>query len=559
MLLNLHVKNMALIREEEVSFAGGLNILSGETGAGKSIIIGSVNIALGTGSFKDYVPDNGEDALVELVFETGNARAKTLLDEAGIGMEDGQIVISRKYHAGRSISRVNGETVNVSFIRDLASELIDIHGQHEHQSLLHPEYHLALLDRYVQEKLGKLPETYAKAYSSWSGVKKERREALTDEKERAKQADLLAYEISEIEEAAPAAGEDEELEAQFRKLSNGQKIMEALGEVRELTGYESGASDAVSRAVRALSQVSAYDEELASLCSQLSEAEDLLSDFDRSVGDYIDGFSYDEQAFYEIGRRLDLLNHLKAKYGRTVEEVLSYLEAQREKLEKLTNYEAYLEELRVREEKAYKALTDCAGKIRKIRQEGALVLQEKIRQALLDLNFLDVRFEISFEALNEPAANGMDRICFMICLNPGMPLRPLQETASGGELSRIMLAIKSVMADQDAVETLIFDEIDTGISGRTAQKVSEKMNVIARSHQVICITHLAQIAAMADTHFLIEKEAGSGTAMTHIRPLGEEESVQELSRILGGVRVTDAVRESAAEMRKMALEFKERM
>ena len=228
-----------MIREEEVSFAGGLNILSGETGAGKSIIIGSVNIALGTGSFKDYVPDNGEDALVELVFETGNARAKTLLDEAGIGMEDGQIVISRKYHAGRSISRVNGETVNVSFIRDLASELIDIHGQHEHQSLLHPEYHLALLDRYVQEKLGKLPETYAKAYSSWSGVKKERREALTDEKERAKQADLLAYEISQIEEAAPAAGEDEELEAQFRKLSNGQKIMEALGEVRELTGYES--------------------------------------------------------------------------------------------------------------------------------------------------------------------------------------------------------------------------------------------------------------------------------------------------------------------------------
>lgn len=557
MLLNLHVKNMALIREEEVGFTEGLNILTGETGAGKSIIIGSVNIALGTGSFKDYVPDNGEDALVELIFATGSARAASMLEEAGIGMEDGQVVISRKYHAGRSISRVNGETVNVSFIRDLASELIDIHGQHEHQSLLHPEYHLALLDRYVTEKLGQLPETYAAAYSSWSKVKKERREALTDEKERAKQADLLAYEIREIEEAAPCAGEDEELEAQFRKLSNGQKIMEALAEVRELTGYESGASDAVSRAVRALSQVSAYDGELASLCDQLSEAEDLLSDFDRSVNDYIDGFSYDEQAFYEIGRRLDLLNHLKTKYGRTIEEVLAYLDEQREKLERLTNYEAYLEELRLREEKAYQELTGCAQKIRKIRRDGAAILQEKIRQALLDLNFLDVRFEISFEELKEPAADGMDRICFMICLNPGMPLRPLQETASGGELSRIMLAIKSVMADQDAVETLIFDEIDTGISGRTAQKVSEKMNVIARSHQVICITHLAQIAAMADTHFLIEKEAGSGTAMTHIRPLKEEESVEELSRILGGVRVTDAVMESAAEMRKMALEVKE--
>ncbi len=556
MLLDLHVKNMALIREEEVSFTGGLNILTGETGAGKSIIIGSVNIALGTGSFRDYVPDNGEDALVELVFETQSAKAAAMLEEAGISMEDGQVVISRKYHGGRSISRVNGETVNVSFIRELASELIDIHGQHEHQSLLHPEYHLALLDRYVQEELGSLPRECADAYSRWAGVRKELREALTDGKDRAKQADLLAYEIREIEEAAPVPGEDEELEAQFRRLSNGQKIMEALAEVRELTGYESGASDAVSRAVRALSQVSSYDETLAGLCDQLSAAEDLLSDFDRSVGDYIDEFSYDEQAFYEIGRRLDVLNHLKTKYGRTIGEVLEYLDGQKEKLDRLNHYEAYLEELKARQEKEYQALKACAGKISRVRKEGALVLQEKIRQALLDLNFLDVRFEIAFEELAEPSAGGMDRVCFMICLNPGMPLRPLQETASGGELSRVMLAIKSVMADQDAVETLIFDEIDTGISGRTAQKVSEKMNVIAHSHQVICITHLAQIAAMADTHFLIEKEAGSGSAATHIRPLDDTERIQELSRILGGVRVTDAVRESAAEMRALALEVK---
>ena len=471
-------------------------------------------------------------------------------------MEDGQVVISRKYHAGRSISRVNGETVNVSFIRDLASELIDIHGQHEHQSLLHPEYHLALLDRYVQEKLGDLPQTCAKTYSRWAKTRRELKDALSDEKDRAKQADLLSYEIREIEEAAPVPGEDEELEAQFRKLSNAQRIMEALGEVRELTGYDSGASDSVSRAVRALSGVSAYDEQLSQLYDQLSAAEDLLSDFDRSVNDYIDGFSYDEQSFYEIGRRLDLLNHLKTKYGRTIEEVLEYLEEQKQKLDRLEHYEAYLEELRTREKKEYEALTACAQKISRIRKEGALPLQEKIRQALLDLNFLDVQFEILFEQLEEPTPGGMDRICFMICLNPGMPLRPLQETASGGELSRIMLAIKSVMADQDAVETLIFDEIDSGISGRTAQKVSEKMNVIAGSHQVICITHLAQIAAMADTHFLIEKEAGTGTAATHIRPLGEEESVQELSRILGGVRVTDAVRESAAEMRSLALEVK---
>lgn len=556
MLTELHVKNMALIREEEVGFTKGLNILTGETGAGKSMIIGSVNIALGTGSFKDYITEGETDSLVELIFETDSPRVRAALDEAGIAMEGTQVVISRKYHAGRSISRVNGESVTAAFVRGLAAELIDIHGQHEHQSLLHPEYHLALLDRYVQGELGALPQECAREWHSWSKLRKERREALAQEKDRAKRADLIAYEIREIEEAALRPGEDEELETQFSRLSNGQKILEAVSQVQELTGYENGASDSISRAVRTLSQVSSYDEELGRLTDQLAQAEEVLSDFGRSLGGYIDDFTYDEQTFYELGRRLDLINHLKQKYGRTIDAVLAYLEEQKEQYDRLMHYEEYLKRLERGEKEAYDRLQRSAEKISAVRRKGAAALQEKIRLALLELNFPEVRFEIQFQPLPQITAGGGDAVCFMICLNPGLPLKPLQETASGGELSRIMLAIKAVMADQDEVQTLIFDEIDTGISGRTAQKVSEKMNVIARSHQVICITHLAQIAAMADHHLLIEKEAGGGSARTHIRPLGREESVQELARILGGVKVTAAVVESAAEMKNLAEEVK---
>lgn len=556
MLVSLHVRNMALIREEEVSFGPGLNILTGETGAGKSIIIGSVNVALGADGFKDYITDGEETALVELVFETDDAGILKVMQEQDIPVEDGQIIITRKYQNARTINRVNGEAVSQKFIREIASYLIDIHGQHEHQSLLYPKFHRELLDKYASEALGDLPAAYQQAFAAYRNTLKELEAASIDEASRAKQIDLLSYEIREIEEAALTPGEDEELEREFRRMSHGQKILEALSETGQLCGPDGEAPDLIGRAVRLLGSVSDLDEKLQQLCDQLSQTEDLLNDFGRDLADYMDDFSYDEQAFNDIGRRLDLINHLKSKYGKRIEDILGYGRECSEKLEQLQDHDAYIRKLQARAEKEKKNASDLASKISVIRREKAAALEEKITQALIDLNFIDVRFAVSFKETEELTVYGKDDICFVISVNPGMPLRPLSDVASGGELSRIMLAIKAVMADQDAVGTLIFDEIDTGISGRTAQKVSEKMAVIARSHQVICITHLAQIAAMADSHFEISKEASGGKTSTHIRPLGNEERVDELARILGGATITETVTGNAREMLALADKLK---
>ena len=557
MLVSLHVKNMALIREEEVTFGPGLNILTGETGAGKSIIIGSVNIALGTGSFKEYVPEGEERALVELVFETDRISALNLLKEQDIPCEDGQIVITRKYQNGRTVNRVNQESVTIGFIRTLAGELLDIHGQHQHQSLLYPRYHRLFLDRFAAKELGDWPDRCARAYEEYRNITKEIGNVQMDEAQRRRQIDLLRFQVQEIEDAALRKGEDDQLEKEFRLMSNGQKIMDALRSVQEIFSGDNGADERISRGVRELLGVSDLDEPIGELAGELSQIEDLMNSFGRDLASYIDDFSYDDQEFYRISSRLDLINQLKSKYGRSLEEVLNWQEKANEKLEMLCDLEGHLERLKKRQEKAGQELNECAGQITRIRKAAAAVLEEKIRRALGDLNFADVRFEISFED-REPAADGKDEICFMISTNPGMPLRALQDTASGGELSRIMLALKSVMASEDEIGTLIFDEIDTGISGRTAQKVSEKMALIAGDHQVICITHLAQIAAMADQHYLIVKEVADGQTATHIRELDEEESIEELTRILGGAVITQAVRDSAAEMKQLAREVKKK-
>lgn len=556
MLLSLHVKNMALIQEEEVTFGPGLNIMTGETGAGKSIVIGSVNVALGTGNFKDYVPEGADYALVELLFLTENREVLHKLEQMQIPVEDGQVIISRKYQKGRSISRVNGETVNISFIRELAGGLIDIHGQHEHQSLLYPKQHLRILDEFAGEDLGNRKEICGKAWEAYRKLCRELEKALADGADRAKQIDFLSYEINEIEEAALCPGEDEMLEQEYTKMSHGQKIVEALAEAEQLTDSQSGAGEMLGRAVRSLGSVSEYDEGLAGLYQELMQVEDLMNDFGRSLSGYMDEFSYDEQEFDRISRRLDMINHLKSKYGKTIEAIFAYQKEKQERFDQLMDYEAYLSSLKKKQEQAKAALSAVAEEISQIRRAHAKILAEKIRQSLVELNFLDVRFDIDFTRMEEPGASGLDQVCFTISTNPGMPLRPLQDVASGGELSRIMLAIKAVLAEQDEIGSLIFDEIDTGISGRTAQKVSEKMAVIAGTHQVICITHLAQIAAMADVHLAIEKQARNGSTTTSVRTLEEAESIRELARILGGVEITDTVFQSAREMKEMAKRIK---
>ena len=558
MLRVLHVKNMALIEEEKIEFGDGLNILTGETGAGKSILIGSLGVALGSGSFKDYVPENADHASVELIFDTQSGRVKVWLEEHDIPDMDGQIIISRSFRKGRSISRINGEVVPIGLVRELSSDLIDIHGQHEHQSLLYPKYHLQLVDDFAGEELEKKKERCRMLYQAYASASQKLKEALRDAGDRAKNMDFISFEVSEIDDAGLRLGEDEELENRFRFLSNAQKIMEALSVVQRLTDGdgERDASSQISRASGELSAVASYDEELMQLQSTLSDAEGMLSDFTRALSGYIDAFSYDEQEFSEVSDRLDLINHMKMKYGRTIEDILSYRDARQQELDRLSNFDAYVSGLKAEVEKSRKELLEVCGDITALRKTSAEKLTEQIVRSLRDLNFLDVRFEIHFEKLKEPSGNGMDEASFLISMNPGLPLRPLQHVASGGELSRIMLGIKTVMAKKDEIECLIFDEIDTGISGRTAQKVSEKMAQLSRDRQVIAITHLAQIASMADVHFLIEKRSEDGKTHTGVRQLTGEAITDELARILGGVQITDAVRATAAEMKRMADEKK---
>lgn len=554
MLASLHVKNMALIKEVEVEFGKGLNIMTGETGAGKSIVIGAVNIALGTGNFKDYVQEDADYALVELVFVTENPAIRRKLQEQELPFEDNEVIITRRYRGGRATSKVNGEIVPVSFVRELAGELIDIHGQHEHQSLLYEKNHLGILDAFARVEIGDRLAKCRELHRHYVKAKRQWKEAVSDAGDRAKELDFLEFETQEIESAMLMVGEDEELESSYRLMTNGQKILEALSETGSLTGASgySGAGDEIGRAVRTLDGVQNYDESLAELAGSLAELEVLLSDFNRSLSEYMDRFTFDEQQLHETEERLDLINRLKTKYGNSIEEILASAKEKSDRIEILNHYEDYIEKLREDYERSRAEFLKTADEISAIRKKYANILAEKIRNALVDLNFLDVRFEIAFQECAEPTENGKDEICFMISTNPGLPLRPLANVASGGELSRIMLAIKAVMADKDAVETLIFDEIDTGISGRTAQKVSEKMAVIAKSHQVLCITHLAQIAAMADQHYIIEKKPANSKTVTNIGLLSEEESIEELARILGGAKITETVLENAREMKELA-------
>ena len=551
MLVNIHVKNMALIKEADIALGNGLNILSGETGAGKSILLGAIAVALGLQGFKGFAREGAEYALSELVFTVEKEEQRSALEAMEIPMEEDEVIISRRLSKGRATSKINGETVPVSLVKKVGALLIDIHGQHENQALLHIRKHLELLDDFAKENLGNIREEYQKSYHEYGELKKELEQAQLDNAARAKEMDFLSFEIGEIEEASLQKGEDESLEEDYKKLANGREILEAVTEAYQLCGTD-GASDSTGRALRSLASVAEYDSSLKALYGQLMDVDNLLNDFSREVSSYAQELDVDEETLCSTEERLDLINRLKTKYGNTIEAILEYKEEKVKRFQVLERYEEYLAELESRFAACRKKLDEQAEALTRIRKEAAVRFSEQVCQALQELNFLDVRFELEFRRLEDYTASGLDEVCFMISTNPGQPLRPVQDTASGGELSRIMLAVKSIMADQEKVETLIFDEIDSGISGRTAQKVSEKLAVIAGAHQVICITHLAQIAAMADVHFMIEKKVLGEETQTSIRQLDERESIEELARILGGAKITQTVLDGAKEMKELA-------
>lgn len=558
MLLSLHVKNLALIQEEEVTFTDGLNILTGETGAGKSIIIGSINLAMGARADKNIIRTGTDYALIELSFRADHARQLDKLTELGLTPEEGDIIlIKRKILPSRSICSICGETVTLKQLREVGELLIDIYGQRENQRLLRREAQRQTLDEFGGDRIAPLLSMAGSSYREWKKYTDEWEKDDLDESARLREMDLLTYEADEIEAAALREGEEEDLEKEHRVLGSFRKISEAAGNACRLTADE-GAAGMIGRACRDLSSVSGIDDDLDELVTQLTQIDDLLSDFNRGMNDYIEGLSFDPARLSQIEDRLDVIRRCQDKYGASIGEIMRALEERRERLDFLRAYEERRARLMGQIEKSRNAMEEACNKLTEARKTAAGEFAELMKEALLDLNFLRVEFAVRVEPDRaHPGPDGWDHVTMHISMNPGEPLRPLEQVASGGELSRIMLAMKTVFAGRDELYSFIFDEIDTGISGQTAWKVSGKMGRLAKDHQILCITHLPQIAAMQDSHYLIEKEAGDDSTVTHIRSLTGEESDRELARLLGADQITEAALVNAREMKANAAREKE--
>lgn len=554
MLLNLHVKNLALIEEVDVDFKKGLIVLTGETGAGKSLILGSANIALGNKASKDMIRKGTDYSLVELTFSVSENCAKQLKKYDIYMEEDNIITVTRKISEGRSISKINGETVNIKTLKNVMSLLIDIHGQHDHQSLLYTKNHLDILDKFAKDSILELKEQIKEEYSKYTKLIKKLEEFNIDEGQKAREIEFAEYEVNEIESANLKPEEDVQVEEEFKKLSNSKEIVSALSEIYNALSYETagGLGDIINKAVMDINSIKGMDEKISQFQTELYDIDNLCRELTSQIYDYNSGMDFNPEYVREVEERLDVINHLKLKYGNCIEEILRYKEEKEEYLEKLNNMTDEMESVKNQISELEGTLNNLCTKLSEQRKKAAKELEVLVKQALVDLNFIAVEFEIQITRKESIGENGFDNVEFMISTNPGESVKPLVKVASGGELSRIMLAIKSILATEDDIDTLIFDEIDTGISGQTAMKVAEKMAKISRNHQVICISHLSQIAAMADSHYLIKKTADENSTTTSIKKLTRQQSIEELVRINGGSGITEAGLIHATEMKDMA-------
>lgn len=555
MLLNVHIKNIALIDDANVNFTDNLNILTGETGAGKSIIMGALKIGMGDKLPKDIVREPDKEGFCQLLFLVDDPQVIEQIRDLGVEpSEDGEILITRRINNSRTINTINDMAVTAAKLREVSALLIDMHTQHQQQTLLKKAEHMKLLDKYGRASIDPLKQKVAECHREYVTFRREMDELSMDEAERSRKVEFLKYQIAEIESANIKTGEDEDVEHQYNRMVNSRDIVAAASDVYSVTGYESSSSagNEIGRALASMKGIKDLDGEIDGLYSQLENIDALLNDFNVELNDYMQSMDFDDSEFRSVESRLDVINDIKGKYGSTVEEVFKYLEDSRKEYERLSEYDEYISGLSDKIKKVEEAMLKAADALTAERQRQAENLCRDIRDALADLSFMEVRFDMVFDRLPECTANGIDDCYFVISTNVGEKMRPLYDVASGGELSRIMLAIKSCMASEDNIGTLVFDEIDVGISGRAAQKVAEKMAVISRSHQVISITHLPQIAAMADSHYLIEKSADEGKTVTRIVRLNDEESTEEIARLLGGVTITEAVMSNAREMKQMA-------
>lgn len=556
MLEHLHIKNVALIAESELHFEKGLNILTGETGAGKSMIIDSLHFALGGRVNRDFLRKEEQSAVVEALFSTDNPKVSVFLEKNGIpAEEDGTLLITRTMQAsGKTVARVNGSTVTAGMLKELAGELLDIYGQHEHQSLLNPTRHIQLLDRFCGEELEEKLAEYRAEFSREKELKKQLEMLCGEESSRAQRLDILQFQKEEIEGASLRAGEEEELLEQKKRLGSVEKLMRLSVEGVELLydGREGMASacDNLGEALRCLQEAAALDHSLAELCERMDNVYAQLEDGAREWKKYTRLLEADPDALENIEERLQTIYRLKRKYGGSVEAVLDFYQKAVEELDFLQNSEERAAELEYTLQAVHDRMTELAGEITAVRKSTALQVQTQVEQALHDMEMAQAKFYISVEKRDHFAADGLDKVEFLISANAGEDLKPLAKIASGGEMSRVMLALKTVLVDADEIGTFIFDEIDTGVSGKTARKVGEKMSLLGKKRQILCITHLPQIAAMADNHFRIEKHVAEGRTTTTVESLDEKASCREIARLMGGEEITETTMAAARELRR---------
>jgi DNA repair protein RecN len=545
MLDRLLVKDLALIEKSVVEFSSGLNVLTGETGAGKSILLGSIQLALGQKANKDLIRHGKEQAIVELDFSLTEEEVRRIQAlEEDLELEEERLLIRRKISEKKSDIRVNDLGLTLAKLREITGGLLDLHGQHEHQSLLREGSHLEIIDGFRKKQGGKLLEEVAKAYHLLQEKKRALQKFSLQESERTRELDFLDFEIQELADAHLSEGEEAELTKEYSLYENMDRLKSLL-----LSAKESLEEMDFHRPIQAVEEAKDFDESLKGLSDSLYDLEAVGEDCLRSLDHYLDHAEVDEEKLFTLGERLEQIRRVMMKHGGTEAKALAALAKKEERRTFLLDYEKDEEKAKKAIVEQEKLLREKALLLSKERQEDAKVLAKQIQGEMQEMGFLDTKFEFHFQEKKEPTEKGLDEVEAYVSLNPGEPLRPLREVGSGGELSRIMLSIKTVLADTEGVSTLIFDEIDSGISGRTAEKVGEKLQKIAKNHQVILITHLPQIAAKADHHFLIEKTVEEGATHTRIHPLGEKESIEELARLLGGDEISEASLENARELK----------
>ena len=551
MLERLHIKNIAVIDEAEIEFNKGFNVLTGETGAGKSIIIDSINMVLGERTSKNLIRNGEKKAVVEALFYISNSEIISRLDEMGIETDDGMLLLYRDVNTdGKSVCKINGSMATASNIREIASMLINIHGQNDNQSLLTPSAHIDFLNSYA--KLSTELNAYRAEHKLVNELEESVNNLQFDEREKERQTDLYSFQIDEINNANLTVGEDEKLAERKRFISSIGKIADVINSSHSaLYGSERSVYDSISGVVNNLQSVAEYDDRLSEIYERLNSTAIELDDIIYQIRDYRDSMEFDESEIDQIETRLDTINNLKRKYGNTIEDILTYRDEISEKLNRFFKSDEEINRLQKELDIAKMARKELASKLTDTRKKASVELSTKICNELADLDMSKVRFEVEIKEC-EYNKNGCDSVEFLISVNAGEPLKPLSKIASGGEMSRIMLAIKSIFSDTDPVDTLIFDEIDTGVSGRAAQKIAEKINKISSNKQILCITHLAQIAAMADTHYLIEKAVEDNRTFTKVSPLDDNLRKNELARIIGGAQITDTTVKAAAEMIELA-------